>query len=490
MNPDLAVALNLYREISILASMGSLLHWDMATMMPEERSGNRVEQQEALAVAIHRLETSTSYRNAVESLTPAHDRSPEEAAIRKLLQRELATSLALDETFVAAMERSGGETETAWKAAKKSFNFKDVAQFLQAQVELQREYADRLRSSPHLQEWYAGKSRYEVLLDQYDSGFSSKEARHLIAETARKTKEILPRLSERPAAESQSMNEQDQMALAWKFARGLGFHPGNFRIDTAPHPFSTAINGDTRITTRWDLENFLDGFSSVTHECGHALYDEGINPSYRHTPLQSLDSHMAPHESQSRFWEVMIGSSPPFLRWLSHISGHPEAALRTASLSVKPGMVRLEADPVTYNLHIHLRMKLEEELIEGTLSAHDLPNAWNEEIKAWFGLTVPHHGKGCLQDIHWFSGAYGYFPSYTIGNLFAAELFEKMKEEIPDWEKHVEIGSLGEIREFLRKTVHQFGALRNSRDTIAHALGRDLKTDAFFRFVNERFLLS
>jgi carboxypeptidase Taq len=487
--------LSSYREIQLLGYTGALLHWDMETYMPPGASEERGELLELISKLQHRQRTAPEFRDAVLSLDPQKDAADSVAAAQiNKLQHDMFKSLALSEDFVGALAKAQVSCQAKWVEAKKQKNFSLVAAELTDMVAKQRELADRLRVYEPLKAYYGDRPNYEILMDFFEPGFAAKEMRSLLTDLVAKTKVILPKvldlMSRTVEAEPTlfAMSEAKQYELGKQVAQKMGLDFNRARLDKTNHPFCTNIYGDIRITTRYKENDFTDSLSSVIHEAGHGLYELYLPKHLKLTPCGEAASSGI-HESQSRFYENFIGRSPAFARFLAPLTGVSAKDLANKLCRVGPSYIRVDADEITYNLHIALRFMLEEEMIQGKLAVVDLPERWNREFESMMGLKVADDAMGCMQDIHWYGGAFGYFPTYSLGNLLAAELFAQMKVAIPNWEQLVEKGDFAAIGEFQNKHVHSQAQLASSPETIQKAIGKPLGTQALIAHFNERYLM-
>jgi carboxypeptidase Taq len=275
----------------------------------------------------------------------------------------------------------------------------------------------------------------------------------------------------------------------------MGFDPSGWRMDDAVHPFATGISSsDVRITTRWDETYFPSALYGAMHECGHGLYEAGIDPSLQRTPLGHGES-LSLHESQSRIWENMVGRGAAFCELLAprvaetfpeSLSGLDANTLYRAVNRVEPSFIRVEADEATYSLHIVLRFELEQELIEGRLAVRDLPEAWNDRVRRYLGLEVRDDADGVLQDVHWSAGLIGYFPTYALGNLVAGALWERARADIPGLDGHIAAGELAPLREWLREHVHRHGAKFTTRELLTRVTGEPLSVGPFVGYLKAK----
>jgi carboxypeptidase Taq len=284
------------------------------------------------------------------------------------------------------------------------------------------------------------------------------------------------------------MSVDDQRKLVAEISKALGFDFERGRLDTSVHPFCGGSPDDVRMTTRYSEDDFTESLYGVIHETGHAIYEQNLPPETRYTPC-GVAASFGVHESQSRFMENQIGRPRASMRFLSKKTGLDPDLLYEQLNRVERSYIRTEADELTYNLHILLRTELEEALIEREIQVKDLPERWRERFKNYFGLEIPNDSLGVLQDVHWYGGTFGYFPSYSLGNLLAAELFSDFRKAEPDWESHVEKGDFATITRFLRERVHSRAAFENSPETMRTALkGRELGAQAFLSYLKEKFL--
>lgn len=471
-----------YRDYSLLNSAAAVLYWDMETMMPKKVAENRGAQLELLSALAHRHITQKDF---LTTLTAADISDPQ----LKKMKRLVLTQQAFDEKFVAQVTKAEVETHHTWIEARKDNSFKKVAPLLKRLVDLKRDSAKILQEK--LPELYASRTQYEVHLDQFEPGFEAKMLRKLLGElkdiTASAIETILKRdqVSVDHGIFNRSIDEQKN--LNRKVAEALGLDFDRARMDESTHPFMTNLGGDLRITTRYS-KDYTDSLSSTIHETGHAIYEQNLPENLRHTPCGSAAS-MGIHESQSRFFENMIGRSMPFCEFLSSLTGTDPKLLFDHINKIERGYIRVDADEVTYNQHIYLRMMIEEDLMEGKIQVDDLPERWNSDFLKLTGMKITEDRLGVLQDTHWYGGAFGYFPTYSLGNLFAAELFVMMKKDNPAWEQQVAKGDFKMIREFMNKRVHEHAAFYDSPVLMNRVLGREIGTKAFGAYLKEKYHL-
>ena len=341
---------------------------------------------------------------------------------------------------------------------------------------------------------------YDVLLDDYEPGGRTSEVAPLFDELKAELLPLLAVVEQHPDRVDDSLLyghfpvERQRELVSWLLAR-MGFDRAAWRIDDAVHPFATGFsNHDVRITTRWD-EGFLPtSVYGAMHECGHGLYEEGIAQSLQRTPLGHAES-LAMHESQSRLWENLVGRGRPFCGVLAprvaEVFGNGLSALDADSFyravnRVAPSLIRVEADEVTYALHIIIRFELEQELVEGQLAIRDLPEAWNARYEEYLGVEVPDDAHGVLQDVHWAAGLIGYFPTYALGNLIAGQLFERARADLPDLDVQIAAGDLHALREWLREHVHRHGAKFSTSELLDRLVGGPIAVGPFVDYLKAK----
>ncbi|MFO0910063.1 MAG: carboxypeptidase M32 [Isosphaeraceae bacterium] len=468
------------REQSILASCSALLGWDEQTYMPRLGSEHRCEQLALLAGIHHERATDPRIGELLGQLEGSELTSdptaPSAVNIREL-KRTYERLTRLPRTLVEELARVTSRAHPEWVEARRDQDFSRLQPTLETIVRLKREEASCLGS--------ASGDPYDALLDEYEPGSRAADLATLFAALRR---ELVPLVSGIAGSSRQPdttilhrdypVDRQRMFAEAAAAALGFNFEAG--RLDTTAHPFCTGIGpGDTRITTRFDARNFSDAFFGVLHEVGHGLYDQGLDPAHHGTPMGEAVS-LGVHESQSRLWENVVGRSWAFWSyWFplarqvfrDALTGVSFDAFYFAINEVKPSLIRVQADEVTYNLHILVRFELERALLNNDLDVADLPGAWNEAYTRYLGVTPANVSEGCLQDIHWSAGLFGYFPTYTLGNLFAAQLFEKATQDLGDLPAAIERGDYSTLLDWLRSRIHRHGQTYRSADLIERVTG-------------------
>ena len=470
-----------------------MLWWDMETYMPAGAGGERSEQLGILAGQIQKMwadgEFFSDWNHCSENIERLDFSSEQKSQVSRL-GLELAKRRAISVEFAGREARLQSICQNEWKSARQADDFTLVSSSLAELVGLNREKADLLSQSQFLKSRYGKLDTYSILFDSLEPGFHSSRLQELFLKLEKGLKQRLPAIMEGSAGKGEAipMTVEKQKALYSKLPEKLGMDASSSRLDESTHPFCGGTRGDVRITTRYFANDFSDSMFSVIHETGHGLYEQGIPKNLWHTPLGQSAS-FGIHESQSRFLENQIGRSDAFCRWLSREAEIPFEKLKASVRRVRPGFIRVAADEVTYNLHVILRWRIEQGLVDGSLRVKDLPEFWSSKFQETMNLKVERDSQGCLQDIHWYGGAFGYFPTYTIGNLFAAELYQDFKKALPNWEEKIAAGEFGIVREFMRSRVYDQAALNESPETMKKALdgGRDIGIDAFFEYIEERY---
>ena len=483
------------RQVALLGSIESLLGWDERTLMPAAAGGYRAEQVAALATLAHRARTDPRQRERLAILAGgelARSGTPRERTAIRLLHRDVERQARVPESLVEALARTAVTAQQAWVEARAASSWGMLEPHMRRMLELKREQAACLE--PDL-------DPYDALLDQYEPGARWRDVavrfaalregllplvRGCVASRHRPDDAILRRHYPMVA----------QQAFVREVAEGIGFDFTRGRLDTTHHPFCcTTGPDDCRITTRWDEAFLQTSLFGVLHEAGHGLYEQGLPREWFGLPPGEAAS-LGIHESQSRLWENLVGRSAAFWRWCHPLAraAFPAAladvdhdTFHRGLLTVQPSFIRVEADEVTYNLHVMLRFDLERALVHGTLPVEDLPTAWNERFEADFGIRPPDDAHGVLQDIHWSAGLVGYFPTYTLGNLFAAQLMSEAERVLPDLHGQLEQGRFRPLLEWLRTGVHARGRELESAPLVEAVTGRPVSESYLLESLRQRY---
>lgn len=474
------------RETEALAQVAGRLGWDQETVMPRGAAEQRAEECGALEAVLHTRRTNPRIDDwlgiaAGELL----DRSGQ--AQLRLIRREYDRARKVPGDLAAALARLTSRSQGIWAQAREDEDFSAFAPVLEEIVSLKREEGAALAD---------GGNVYDAMLEDYEPGTTSVDLNAVFGEMRKGLVSLRQLALDGPevAPIFGDFDEQKQMKLSRQLAKLFGYDMGRGRVDKAVHPFSSGSGDDVRITTRTVASDPFNCIYSTIHEAGHACYEQAIDPAYRLTPLGRGVS-MGVHESQSRIYENQLGRSRPFCGWLFETMrdvfgdiGLPDTEAFYAAVNrVHRGYIRTEADEVQYNLHIMLRYDLEQALISGDLAVRDLEQAWNDRFEADFGYAVDKPSNGCLQDVHWSVGLFGYFPTYSLGNLYAGCLHVALRQAVPDLDVHLAAGNLTAATDWLRDNLQQYGGLYEPRELIARACGREPSAAPLMTYLDEKY---
>ncbi|HET9067161.1 MAG TPA: carboxypeptidase M32 [Amaricoccus sp.] len=479
------------RRIAALEGVAGLLHWDQETQMPPRGAAQRAEQAAAVAAAAHAAASDQRLPDWIAAAEPAGD--PAAAVNLAEAARIHARATRVPPRLAADLARAAVEGQAAWLAAREANAFAGFARTLGRILELKRAEAACLAAE--------GTSAYDALLDDHEPGATAAGLAALFASLRPGLVDLAARIAAagRPApAFAGHFPAAAQLVLARRLGDAFGYDWAAGRLDLAAHPSSSGTGGDVRITTRIDEADPRECIYSTVHEVGHALYEQGLDPAQLLLPAGSAAS-MGVHESQSRLFENQIGRSRAFCAWLWPLLvetlgdavsdgglASPEALYRAVN-AVEPGFIRTDADEVHYNLHVMLRFDLERALVAGDLAVDDLEPAWNARFLADFGRAVPDARRGVLQDVHWAVGLFGYFPTYTLGNIYAGELHAALRRALPDLDARLAAGDLAPAVQWLRANIHRRGRLLPPRRLIAAASGHEPGPGALLAYLDAKY---
>lgn len=469
----------------------SILGWDTAVMMPRRAAGVRGGQLATLRRLAHELLTAEEVGEQLAVAEGDPDLDPWQTANRREMQRLYRHARALAPELVAALTRATTACEMTWREARATSDFAMLRPQLEEVVRLVREAAVATGEA-------LGLSPYDALLDSYQPDLRDAEIAPLFAELSAKLPAFIEAATARQAAPSRAQGPfpvEQQKALARRLMTRLGFDFDAGRLDESTHPFCGGTTDDIRITTRYRDDEVASGLMAVLHETGHALYEAGLPRAWAGQPVGHARG-MAVHESQSLLVEMQACRSPAFIRWLAGelaATFGDQPAFAAGNLvrlyhHVERSLIRVDADEATYPLHVILRWRLERAMIAGDLATADLPAAWNDGMGDLLGITPPDDAKGCLQDIHWPVGAFGYFPCYTLGALLAAQLFRAASTTIPDLDDTLGRADFTPLMGWLRERVHGAGSKPRFAELVRSATGTPLGTSAFLAHLQERYL--
>lgn len=482
------------KAVSLLGSCGSVLHWDHQTYMPPKGGAHRAEQLALLAGLCHEQFTAPEIGDLLSlAETGELARAPGSTVAVNLreIRRAYDRATRIPAALVRELARTSTLAQDVWVEARKASDFGRFRLWLEKLVGLKREEAQAVGR---------GGALYDALLDEYEPGETAARLTQVFAELRPALVDLVGRIATSGRGpdlailhRAYPIAAQEAFGKAVVTAFGFDFQAG--RLDVTTHPFCSGIGpGDTRLTTRYNLHDFGDAFFSILHEAGHGLYDQGLDPEHYGTPMGEAAS-LGIHESQSRLWENFVGRSRAFWDyWLPRarqvfpdaLDGVGLDALVFAINDVRPSFIRVDADEATYNLHILLRFELEQALIAGDLAVADLPAAWNERMVRDLGSAPPDDAQGCLQDIHWSGGSFGYFPTYTLGNLYAAQFFAKAQAELGDLEEQFRRGEFVPLREWLNQKIHREGQRNRAVDLVVAVTGEPLNPAYLLRHLQEK----
>jgi len=483
------------REIALLGSCATLLGWDEQTYMPRGGAEHRSAQLALLAGMVHEKATDPrigAWLSEAESQLGSKAPDSVEVVNVREWRRSYDRSTKLPRRLVEEMAKATSLGQQAWVEARQAQKYSQFQPAFETILHLKREEAACLGTGP---------GDYDALLDDYEPGAKAADLAPLFETLRQGLVPLIVAIADAPRKPDASVLERDypvdrQQMFGELMAANLGFDFERGRLDVTAHPFCTDIGpGDCRITTRYNPKDFSDAFFGILHETGHALYEQGLDPAHHGTPMGQSVS-LGVHESQSRLWENSVGRGRPFWKF-----AFPQAkrvfrdSLHDVELDrflfaineVRPSLIRVQADEVTYSLHIIIRFELERALLGGDLAPGDLPGAWTEKYQNYLNVTPANDAEGCLQDIHWSAGLFGYFPTYTLGNVFGAQLFDRASRDLGDLPGHLERGEFSGLLSWLRTNIHQHGKRWWSDELISRAVGARPDPQPFLNSLHSKF---
>lgn len=480
------------REIRVIESIRDLLEWDQQTFMPPKGVTHRADQIELLAGLAHQKLTSAELGELLEKLELESDNGDYVAATNlREVRREYDRAIKLPTELVQEIAKVTSLASDTWQAARSESDFSRFAPHLEQLLDLKRQAADRIgwRTEP-----------YDALLDEYEPGARAAQIQELFDRLKPELVALVSAIKDAPRQPDNSILKRPapvarQEAFNRAIAATMGFDFQAGRIDVSTHPFCSGFCPlDVRFTTRFDEHALAMSLFGVMHEAGHGLYEQGLDPQHIGTPMGSYVS-LGIHESQSRMWENLVGRGRPFWRHYFPKLQAEFPALADVALddwyfainTVRPSLIRVEADEVTYGLHIMLRFDLERRMIAGTLAVKDVPAAWNDAMRQLLGVTPANDAEGCLQDVHWSMGIFGYFPTYQLGNLYATQFFDAARVALPELDERIAHGELTPLREWLRDNIHKHGQRYRAGELVEVVTGRELSHRPFIEYLQAKF---
>ena len=475
-------------RITDLGHAAAILEWDQETYMPAGAAEGRARQIATLRSLAHDILISEETGTLLEQAAPE---SAIDADLVRVTKKDYDKATRVPSSLIAELAEASGLSKGAWQEARENDEFSKFAPHLSKIVDLTIQHAEALGYE---------ESPYDALLDQYEEGMTAAEVTRVFSELKADLIPLVSRIAESPATCDGIVHREFPRDAQWKLGmqviEKMGYNTHYGRQDFSTHPFSTAFSiTDVRITTRMEDRFFNPGFFGTLHEAGHAMYEQGIDMALEGSPLADGTS-LGMHESQSRMWENLIGRSRPFWDYcFPHArKAFPDAlgsettdTFYKAINTVFPSLIRVEADEVTYNLHIMLRFELEQDMIAGKIRIQDLPEEWNDRMESWLGVRPSKDSDGVLQDIHWSLGAIGYFPTYALGNLMSTQLFNAAKKAIPDLDAKTSQGDFSALLDWLRTNVHQHGRRKTAGQILLDATGSELSSESWMHYAQSKF---
>ena len=473
------------KKTLLLQSVAGRTAWDQEAMMPKKGAGLRSQEMGALEEIIH---TRRQDKRISDWLDKAKPDTEEDKRKVELIKRGFERAKLVPVKLATELAEVSSEAQIVWQEARKNNSFSDFSPYLKKVVNLKREEAAHLTKTGEL---------YDGLINDYEHGMTKNEVSEIFNKMKPRLLSLKKKISQSKVQISKINGDFDtskQLKLSKEIARIFHYDFDRGRIDTVTHPFCSGNGDDVRVTTRTEINDPFNCIYSTIHEVGHASYEQNVNSNYNLTPLGSGVS-LGIHESQSRIFENQLGRSRAFTKWLfkkmketfSSFDIKDEEEFYRIVNKVSPGFIRTEADEVHYNLHIMLRFELEIDIISKEIEVEDIVDAWNSKFKSFFDKEVKSVSDGALQDVHWSLGAFGYFPTYTLGNLNAGCLFEAMKSDLPSLDKDLENGEIGSAKNWLTKKIHQYGSLYEPKNLMEKATGKEFSVEPLISYLEEKF---
>ena len=482
-------------ELHHLSSAVAVLHWDMEVYMPQKGADLRAKTIAELSGLIHNKFISPQFGKLIKEAKREMEKgtlSEGDSRIVNEVWREYSREKKLPLDFVKELSELESKSQTVWAQAREKSDFKMFLPYLKKMVELKRKEAQLVgyKNSP-----------YDALLDVFEPDAKSEEVSLVFEELKQFLVPFLVKIKKSSVKINKKILKghfpiDKQAKLCRLVAEKMGFDFEAGRLDVSTHPFTTNFHpDDVRITTRFDEKNLFYSINITAHEAGHALYEQGILPENFGTPLGDAISYGI-HESQSRMWENIIGKNRSFLKYFYpkfhkefpvHFSKMTLEKFYQAINAVSQSLIRMEADEVSYSLHVIMRFEIEKSLIEGSVEVEDLPKIWNSKIEEYFGLKVPNDALGILQDVHWSAGLFGYFPTYALGNLYAAQFYATAKEEVLNLEKEIAAGHFEHLLNWLRKNIHVHGKMFSAENLVERVTGEKLTSQYFIDYIRDKY---
>ncbi|MFB6292498.1 MAG: carboxypeptidase M32 [Candidatus Nanohaloarchaea archaeon] len=478
------------RKLTNLTEIIEDLHWDQEVMMPKKGVTARSQELSTISGLRHQLLVSEELADAIDSLEQEELEEGQEAVLREI-SREHRRAREVPQELVEKISETSSRCLDTWKEAREEDDFEKVAADLSELVDLKRRYANAIDPD---------EEPYRVLFKDYEPYIEFETMERILENLKEELVELVDEIRDsdpdiETGALKKNIESERQMEISRSVVDRMGYDWERGRFDTSAHPFTSGNQYDCRITTRFSEDNLAEGLMASIHECGHALYELGLPREKYGTPL-GASRDLSVHESQSRLWENHVGRSRAFWSYLlpelkEKTEGFEDVTFRDCYESinqVKEGnLIRIEADELTYHLHIILRFELERRLVNGEIEVEELPELWNQKMEEYLGLTPDTDADGVMQDIHWYQGSIGYFPTYSLGSVLAAQIFRSAEEEVEGLDEKIEDGDFEPLLEWLRENVHRHGQFYRTEELVEKATGEKPTADYFLEYVKDKY---
>ena len=486
---------NKYKEISLLYETMGILHWDKSTFMPKNSIDGRTDQLTNLYVLSNKMLKDKKIYSFIKKSEKIKKLNNWEKKNLKLIKKEYRLNRVLDKKLLEKISKAVSNCEMQWRVSKENSNFNSIIPYLEEVIKL-RKIEAKIKSK------VLNCSLYDALLNDYENDLNSDNIDKIFNQLASFLPSFLKEVLDFQKKNKRIIHIKDKISKDFQEKLGrllmekIGFNFLYGRLDVSMHPFCGGAYKDSRITTRYNEKNFIESLMGVLHETGHALYNLGLPEKWKYQPVGDALGTVV-HESQSLFMEMQVCRSyeflkfaSPFIKKIFNKKGKKWEAKNLYKIYtfVKPSFIRVDADEVTYPLHVIIRYKIEKDLIEGNIKVKEIPNIWNMYMKKYLNIKPKNNTEGCLQDIHWYDGTFGYFPTYTLGALYAAQLHNKLKNKIPTIGNQIKKGEFKNLINWLRKNIHSKGSLSNSNELIKNITGEELNIEYFKKHLINRYL--
>jgi carboxypeptidase Taq len=476
-------------DVNALRAALSMMEWDQQTFMPKGGAEARAEHSGILSRMAHEIFVHDQTRRLLDQIDPDSLADEDDRALVRVVRRDIDLSSKIPTELVEEKSKLAAQAHEAWVQARRESNFAGFAPILERMFEIAREEAEHLGYE---------REKYDALLDQYEEGSTAEECRQMFATLKERSVPLVRRIADRPQFDDSFLHGQwdqgSQRAFTEMLVRAIGFDMNRGRQDTAPHPFcgGWSVN-DVRLTTRF--KDYLPSaiFGSL-HEAGHGVYEQGSPTEWDRTMLAGGVS-LGLHESQSRLWENIVGRSRPF--WKRFLPRLQESFPALAAIDpdtfyrainrVQPSYIRVEADELTYNLHVMIRFEIECDILEGRLQVRDLPEAWNAKYEEYLGIRPRNDAEGCLQDVHWSMGSIGYFPTYTMGNILSFQIWNRLQQDLGDTDALIEEGQFEPILRWLGERIYSKGRKYPPKDLVVQVTGEPMNPDWYLSGLERKY---